>query len=162
MVNATHMTKIFPNKRMNDFLSNQDTKDFINECLKNGNPRFLNVQKRSDLIISRQKSGTWMHRVLALKFAAWLSPAFELWVYRTIDEILYGFSHEQDNSIRRSVQLQFEIAELEKKPDKSGDDLERYIRLQNDLLYERSKRAGLTRSRYREVYKNMKEQLMVV
>ena len=31
-----------------------------------------------------------MHRILALKFAAWLDPDFELWVYNTIDNILFG------------------------------------------------------------------------
>jgi len=29
-----------------------------------------------------------MHRKLALKFAAWLSPEFELWVYDRIEELL--------------------------------------------------------------------------
>lgn len=32
--------------------------------------------------------GTWMHEKLALKFASWLSPAFELWVYDKIQELL--------------------------------------------------------------------------
>jgi hypothetical protein len=32
--------------------------------------------------------GTWMDEKLALKFAAWLSPAFELWVYDKIQELL--------------------------------------------------------------------------
>lgn len=32
--------------------------------------------------------GTWMDEKLALKFAAWLSPYFELWVYDRIEELL--------------------------------------------------------------------------
>lgn len=32
--------------------------------------------------------GTWVHEKIALKFAAWLSPAFELWVYDRIYELL--------------------------------------------------------------------------
>jgi hypothetical protein len=35
---------------------------------------FLQLKSIDDLIVSRQKSGTWMHRVLAIKFAAWLNP----------------------------------------------------------------------------------------
>jgi hypothetical protein len=31
-----------------------------------------------------------MHRILALKFAAWLDPYFEVWVYTTIDKIIFG------------------------------------------------------------------------
>ena len=32
--------------------------------------------------------GTWMDEKLALKFAAWLSPEFELWVYDRIQELI--------------------------------------------------------------------------
>jgi len=32
--------------------------------------------------------GTWMNQKLALKFAGWLSPEFELWVYDRIEELL--------------------------------------------------------------------------
>jgi len=87
MVNATEMAKIF-DKQVNEFMSNLNTKSFIDECLKNGNSRFLNINSYEDLYTSKQKTGTYMHRILALKFAAWLNPAFELWVYITIDKIL--------------------------------------------------------------------------
>ena len=32
--------------------------------------------------------GTWAHQKLALKFAAWLNPEFELWVYDRVEELL--------------------------------------------------------------------------
>ena len=35
-----------------------------------------------------EMQGTWMDERLALKFAAWLSPKFEIWIYDTIYEIL--------------------------------------------------------------------------
>nr|DAX79710.1 MAG TPA: N KilA-N domain [Caudoviricetes sp.] len=38
---------------------------------KPANAGLLGIVNESDLIISRQKSGTYMHRVLAIKFAAW-------------------------------------------------------------------------------------------
>lgn len=93
MVNATQMAKIF-GKKVENFTRLDDTKNFINECLKNANKRFLGIENEESLIDSRQKSGTWMHRILALKFAAWLDPAFELWVYITIDSILLGHYKE--------------------------------------------------------------------
>lgn len=93
MVNATQMAKIF-GKRVENFTRLDDTRNFINECLKNANKRFLGVESEDDLIDSRQKSGTWMHRILALKFAAWLDPAFELWVFITIDKIIMGHYRE--------------------------------------------------------------------
>lgn len=111
MVNATQMAKIF-DARMNDFTSNQDTKRFISECLNNGNSRFINVQKEEDLIVSRQKSGTWMHRILALKFAAWLNPAFELWVYSVIDELLFGHYREMEKVLRKTAEIRNRIDEL--------------------------------------------------
>lgn len=93
MVNATQMAKIF-GRQVEAFTRNEGTQRFINECLKTENSRFLGIEKEADLIDSKQKSGTWMHRVLALKFAAWLDPAFELWVFVTIDTIILGHYRE--------------------------------------------------------------------
>lgn len=87
MVNATEMAKIF-GKQVIAFLRNDETKNFISECLKSENSHFLGIKTEEDLFVSKQKSGTWMHRILALKFAAWLNPAFELWVYITIDNLI--------------------------------------------------------------------------
>ena len=87
MVNATEMAKIF-DKQVVAFMRNESTILFISECLKSENSHFLSIKNEEDLINSKQKTGTYMHRILALKFAAWLNPAFELWVYITIDKIL--------------------------------------------------------------------------
>lgn len=81
MVNATDMIKSFPNKRMNDFLSNQQTNDFIKVLtLKAGNTVFKTEPGRY--------GGTWMNKLLAYKFAAWLSPEFELFVYEIFDNFI--------------------------------------------------------------------------
>lgn len=103
MVNATQMAKIF-NAQVVAFVRNDGTQSFINECLKSENSHFLGVEKEEDLITSVQKSGTWMHRVVALKFAAWLNPAFELWVYSVIDELLFGHYKELETTLRRSAE----------------------------------------------------------
>lgn len=112
MVNATEMAKAF-GKQVNEFLSNKNTKSFVDACLKNGNSRFLSVEKEDDLVLSRQKSGTWMHRILALKFAAWLDPEFELWVFNTIDEILFSHYRELEANLRQSAERRKRIEELE-------------------------------------------------
>ena len=70
MVNATQMAKVF-GKLVGHFLENESTKKFINSCLNNRNSDYLGVKTREDLVDSKQNSGTWMHRILALKFAAW-------------------------------------------------------------------------------------------
>jgi hypothetical protein len=60
-----------------------------------------------------------MHRVLALKFAAWLDPDFEVWVYSTIDTILFGHYKElraaTEEKIKAEQQLQLKRAELLQK-----------------------------------------------
>lgn len=95
MINATEMAKVF-NKDLFQFTKSEGTKSFIDSCLKPANAGLLGVKTEDDLIISRQKSGTFMHRVLALKFAAWLSPDFEVWVYSTIERLLFGRHVERE------------------------------------------------------------------
>jgi hypothetical protein len=86
MVNATEMAKAF-GKNVYDFTRNKSTKEFIKACQKAQFRGLPGIEKGRDLIVSRQKSGTWMHRVLALKFAAWLNPRFDLWMYATAGEM---------------------------------------------------------------------------
>jgi len=91
MVNATEMIKAFPRKRMNNFLRTSQTKEFIEvlefRCAKK---RIGNEYKALKIIKggNPELQGTWMDERLALKFAAWLNPHFELWVYDRIHELL--------------------------------------------------------------------------
>lgn len=111
MVNATEMGKIF-GKEVFDFMKNDNTKTFILECLKTENSRFLGVEKEEDLYSSKQKSGTWMHRVLALKFAAWLDPSFELWVFVTIDHILFGHLRKVEALLKESAERRTKLKKV--------------------------------------------------
>ncbi len=87
MVNATEMAKPF-GKHAKHFLANEQTKAYI-EVLESkvGIPtsQILVINKGNSLNFAQ---GTWMHEKLALKFAAWLNPEFELWVYDRISELL--------------------------------------------------------------------------
>ena len=65
-----------------------------------------------------------MHRVLALKFAAWLDPAFELWVFCTIDKILFDHYRRLEQSLKESAKRKSDI-----------DAIKRQLR-QNDLFAE--------------------------
>ncbi len=106
MVNATQMALIF-GKQVNDFLRLDQTKSFIKTLeSKTGIPVFKTTKGRAT-------GGTWMHRTLALKFAAWLNADFELWVYETIERILTGeFQVVRSLNVQRS-QLAAEIEKLE-------------------------------------------------
>jgi hypothetical protein len=143
MVNATEMAKIF-GAQVNEFLSNQKTKAFLEECLKNGNSRFLEVEKEEDLIFSRQKSGTWMHRVLALKFAAWLDLAFELWVFRTIDTVLFGRYREMEAQLKTSAERKVKMEALKRElaTNETYIELERLEKLEKEATYVRRNEAS--------------------
>ena len=94
MVNATQMAKPFKKKTF-DFLRLKQTKAFIEEFEKRGgNSRheIVRVIQFGDAKLQ----GTWMNERLALKFAAWLNPHFELWVYDRIYELLSTGKTELD------------------------------------------------------------------
>ena len=118
MVNATEMAKIFDKKSI-EFLDLQNTKAFIQACISGGNSHHLNVEKESDLVIIRPNKGTWMHRVLALKFAAWLDPNFEIWIYQTIDELMFGRYKRYVAEVEFTDNAVKKLKELEEK--KQGD-----------------------------------------
>lgn len=145
MINATEMAKAF-NAEVAHFMGNKDTKLFIDSCLKTRNSEFLGIKSVDDLYTSRQKSGTWMHRVLALKFAAWLSPDFEVWVYSTIEQLLFGKHVEREKSFERTLKLQKELDTIKyKKPeDRTGEDFNRYLDIERDLNNEKAIRRNLT------------------
>lgn len=85
MVNATEMAKLFK-RRTKDFLKTDHAKAFIKVA-----ERALNgAHSDSKLIDNRGHMGIYFNKRLALKFAAWLSPEFEYWVYSRIDEIIFG------------------------------------------------------------------------
>jgi hypothetical protein len=140
MVNATQMAKIF-GKLVAHFMENDSTKKFIFACLNNRNSDYLNVKTEEDLITSTQKSGTWMHRVLALKFAAWLDPDFEVWVYSTIDELLFGRFRRIEESLRLSAARKNRIDLLrdELRSEEKYAELERLELEERQSAYSRGK-----------------------
>lgn len=150
MINATEMAKIF-NANVGHFLSNDGTEKFINSCLNNRNSDYLKVKTREDLVTAKQKSGTIMHRVLALKFAAWLSPDFEVWVYSTIEKLLFGKHVERENSFVRTNKLRDEREKLATKLDKTGEDFNRYLEIETLLNREKAVRTSLTKESINEM-----------
>ncbi len=107
MVNATQMAKIF-GKRVDHFLRSDHAKEFISVLEFTpfgGNSEPL---KKEEIVKTRGQSGTWMHRILALKFAAWLNPKFELWVFSTIDQIILGHYIEHKEATSQKLILERE------------------------------------------------------
>ncbi len=93
MVNATQMAKIF-GKRVDHFLKSDHANDFISELELTPFGGRSEPLKREEIIKTRNGVNTFFHRILALKFAAWLDTKFELWVFTTIDQLLLGHYRE--------------------------------------------------------------------
>jgi hypothetical protein len=90
MVNATEMAKLF-DKRIDVFLKANQTKKFIKALEKKLSSLPPNGGNESLKILETNTNlGTYMHRTLALKFAAWLDTDLEIWIYDTIEKILFG------------------------------------------------------------------------
>jgi len=113
MINATEMANAF-GKEPYAFLRLEQTKRFM-AAMESAFPAFKSVaeteleSENSPLVRTkrgRDDSGaTWMHRTLALKFAAWLSPDFEVWIYRTIEEVLYAHGQRIGQEVREKARL---------------------------------------------------------
>lgn len=91
MINATEMAKPFKGKLVAAFLRLKSTKDYIlmlesryGDSHNGGEREVLRVFQGG----TPELQGTWMDEMLALKFPAWLSPYFEVWVYERIQEQL--------------------------------------------------------------------------
>lgn len=150
MVNATEMAKVF-GKDLYQFTKSDHAKSFMESCLKPAFAGLLGVKSESDLIISTQKSGTWMHRVLALKFAAWLNSDFEVWVYLTIDKMLYEFAQEIEDSISESILLQRQQDDLKNKLAKESPEFMQYLTIEQKIINSRTRRRLATKNKFREV-----------
>lgn len=81
MINATEMAKVF-DKKTKVFLKADHVKAFIEVAKRAPNG--------AQIIADRGRNGIFFNRRLALKFAAWMDPEFEYWVYSKIDEVMFG------------------------------------------------------------------------
>lgn len=102
MINATEMIKLFPGKRINNFLRSEQTQELI---------RVLESETRisaSQLVVvvkgnysTGVKQGTWMHRLIAISFSMWLDPKFHYWCLSKLDEIINNGFALRDAEIGR-------------------------------------------------------------
>lgn len=120
MVNATEMAKAF-NKRIDHFLKSDHAKNFINELLITPYGGNKNPLTMDEIIISNKKAGTYFTRILALKFASWLDTKFELWVFSTIDEIMFGEYRIHEAALQQTLKAEKEIEKLQVKLAENPD-----------------------------------------
>ena len=84
-------------KEIKKFFENDNTKEFIQvlekeEGLNRQNPAYL--KKRGKL------GGTWLHPILFVKFATWLSPEFEYHIIKFVYDKMIEFRIDSGNSFK--------------------------------------------------------------
>lgn len=102
MWNATQMCKKF-NKKVNDFFRLQQTDRFLESLKKKHNFSDSDLIRTAQGGNNQSEQGTWVHRKIALKLAAWLNTDFEVWVYDVIEKLF----------TQGEVSLKDEITELQ-------------------------------------------------
>lgn len=154
MVNATQMAKVF-DKDVYQFLRTDNTENFVKAFCQTADLRFENEflpdGKLVRVVKGGSNPGTWMDRRVALKFASWLDPFFEVWVYKVIDELLFGEIKVLHESIVTSAKTRARIDELKKELNED----ERYLELAKLEIEDKrlSKKRAIDSSRQLNVFK---------
>lgn len=129
MINATEMAKAF-GKRTDHYLQNEATKKFI-EAIKVPD---ISGTLTTTVFENRGRNGIYFCEILALDFAAWLDVDFKVWVYRRIQEILFGKAKNVSKKISESIQKKLTISILTEKVKKIGNDDVNKLLLELDEL----------------------------
>lgn len=152
MINATEMAKMF-GKRIDVYLKTQPTKAFIDAL------QFPPVGVNSiplsyeQIIQTKGHLGTFMHRKLALDFAAWLDVNFRVWIINTIDEILFSKTEPIANAIsQKQLKQQEEEAIIKKAMKTNNTDVLDLIKVQKEIKradYQEKKAVNELKSQYK-------------
>lgn len=165
MVNATEMAKAF-NKRIDVFTKSDHAKKFI-KALKNKLERTPNGGRseneftpksgnsKTKVMDNRGHSGMYFDRRLALKFAAWLDVDFELWVYDTIDEIMFGEYRIHEAALQQTLKAEKEIEKLQVKLAENPD-FQRIQALEKFIKTKDSEKRKALRDKKNQIEMNFK------
>ena len=155
MVNATQMAKVF-GKRMDVFLKADHVQDFISVVELTPFGGSSSPLKRDEILKIENGNATYMHRILALKFAAWLDPRFELWVYTKIDEILNHYYRELRNATIENMRIENLKAEKREQFLKKYPDFHEYVELEEAFKSSAARKAAISRSMSKQMKLELK------
>lgn len=101
--NATEAADRF-GRRVDHWLANQETKDYIAALCE-----ITNTRKEGYLKTKRGVGGgTWLHPKLAVRFAQWLDPRFAVWCDAQIDGLIRG--NDDWRKLRHQSASSFKVA----------------------------------------------------
>ncbi|EBZ6410152.1 KilA-N domain-containing protein [Salmonella enterica subsp. enterica serovar Kottbus] len=96
------------------FLRNSSTKRFIRSLIKLSKTESLDVPDSPTLTMAGNNGGTYAHKLIAYKYAAFLDSDFEAGAYIILDKFFTGELHHR-NSL--SAQLNMKCHEFDQKKD---------------------------------------------
>lgn len=152
MVNATEMAKIFK-KEIKDFMRLDSTKNFINSYLKKKNSELKTEESpflEEQIYTSKQKYGTYMIRPFALKFAAWLDSDFEVWIFDTLDTILFGHykEHWEAHIKQEDAKSKMETAKKKLLLNATQEDVIAYFKAEAEFNSAKNEKSKAIRNQY--------------
>lgn len=153
MVNATQMAKVF-DKRISFFLKSDHAKAFISELELSPFGDRSAPLKREEIIKTVNGVNTWMHRILALKFAAWLDTKFELWVYSTIDKVILGTYHEHREATIEQIETKQAIERKREELLTKYPEFMDFVELEKKLTATQKRRLAAMRESVRQLKLN--------
>lgn len=150
MVNATEMAKAF-GKRTDVFLKTDHVKQFIEAAKLPPNGGSLEPLLEEDLIDFKGRNGIYFHRILAIKFAAWLDPNFEVWVYSIIEKILFGHykQHWDAHLKQEDAKGRMEKAKNKLLASPTQEDVVAYFEAERDLKAAKNEKVKAITNQYR-------------
>ena len=89
MINATEMAKAF-NKKLDNYMRLDSTKNLISELILDEKSISAPSHLREQNVVYATNRATYFNRILALDFATWIDIKFKIWIYKSIDKILFG------------------------------------------------------------------------
>lgn len=150
MVNATQMAKAF-GKRLDHFLRSDHAKTFIKTLELTPFGGRSAPLKKGEIIKTKNGAHTFFNRVLALKFAAWLDPKFELWVYTTIDQLLLGHYKEVKQATINKLKAQKELEAMKDQLMESNSEVKEYFELEKKVKDFQGKKNKAMKNTVREL-----------
>jgi hypothetical protein len=98
VVNTTDMAKPY-NKRPVDFLRLDSTLAFIEAYKTTVSQKHTDENQLVRTVNGGKSPGTWMSKILAYKFAAWLDPKFEVFVFSVFNEAIEKYKKESKEKL---------------------------------------------------------------
>ena len=150
MVNATEMAKAF-GKRVDVFLKSDHVKEFISVLELTPYGGSFQLLKPEEIIERKNGVATYFHRILALKFAAWLDPNFELWIYSKTEEILFGHykKHWDAHMLQEKAKNKMEISKKKLLLEPTQEDAIAYFEAENQYKSAKNAKLKAIQSQYK-------------